>query len=332
MDQPNTERPVRPVPDTEPKHGKQRPRPTIAELEELLAEEKLKQERKQKKLKPVKEKQPKAPKPVKEKKEIAPKAPKPVKEKKPKEEKPIKEKAPKPVKEKKEKAPKAVIPVPEKAPKPPKPAKQKQPKPEKSSGKRAGAAAAASGKVPDQQSLEQALARQRRRKLFFSLLRKTLVVLITVAAIAALIATLFMPVLKVYSGSMAPGLLEGDIVVSLKEKSVENGEVIAFYYNNKLFVKRVVAGPGETVLIDEEGGVYVNGVLLDEPYVEERSPGVSDVAYPYVVPEDSYFVLGDSRVNSSDSRSSVMGCVSTEDILGRVLFRVWPLNRISVIR
>lgn len=317
MDQKNTERPTLSDLETELKREKQRSRPTIAQLEALLAEEKQKQERKHK-VKPVREKKPRAEKPVKEPKakkekpvwEPKAKKEKPVREKKPKEEKPVEPKAAKPVKEKPAKREKKV--------------KDKKQKLNKT-------ARFSPAERPDQESLEQAVSRQRRRRIFFSLLRKTFVVLITVAAVAALVATLFMPVLKVYSGSMAPGMLEGDIVVALKEKTVENGEVIAFYYNNKLFIKRVVAGPGETVVIDEDGYVYVNDVLLDEPYVEDRSAGVSDLVYPYTVPDGSYFVLGDSRVNSSDSRSTAMGCVSTDDILGRVLFRVWPLNRMSGI-
>ena len=321
MDKPNTSRPTLSELETELKREKQRSRPTIAQLEQYLAEEKLRQERKKNKTKPVKEKKPK---------EKKPKAEKPVKEKKPKAEKPVKEKKPKAEKPARLKKPKPEKPVKEKQPKPDKQSKaEKQQKHEKT--KRVEFAPLAPEQRPDQQTLEQAVARQRRRRIFFSLLRKTLVVLITVAAIAALVATLFMPVLKVYSGSMAPEMLEGDIVVSLKQKTVEKGEIIAFYYNNKLFIKRVIAGPGDTVVIDEDGSVYVNDVLLDEPYVEEKSAGVSDISYPFLVPDNSYFVLGDSRVNSSDSRSSVMGCVSLEDILGRVLFRVWPLNRMSLI-
>ena len=308
-------------------------------IEKKLPPEKQTEPEKGKEPKPEKVKEPK-PEKVKEPKPEKVKEPKPEKVKEPKPEKvkepkPEKVKEPKPKKVKEPKPEKVKEPKPEKvkkekAPKPKKVKKEKPPKPEKVKKEKPAKDLAA--QRPDKEALEQAVAQRKRRRSFWTLFRNTVFVLITVAAIAALIATLFMPVLKIYSTSMAPGLQEGDIVVSTKRSTASPGDVIAFYYNNKLFVKRVIAGPGSIVNIDEDGNVYVNDVLQDEPYVEEKSAGVSDLTYPYLVPEDAYFVLGDNRVNSADSRTGAMGCVPQENVLGKVLICVWPLSHWKIIR
>ena len=151
------------------------------------------------------------------------------------------------------------------------------------------------------------------------------------AAVTALVAVLFMPVLKTYGTSMSPTLQEGEIVVAVKTGEAKPGDVIAFKYNNRIFIKRVIASGGAVVDIDEAGNVSVDGTVLDEPYVSEKTLGNGDVEFPLTVPEGQYFVLGDNRVNSGDSRSSVFGTVEPEDMLGKVLICVWPLNRFGAV-
>ena len=152
------------------------------------------------------------------------------------------------------------------------------------------------------------------------------------AALAViLIVTIWMSVLKIYGSSMTPTLEEGDIVLSVKESQPEGGELIAFYLGNKILVKRCIAGPGQWVDIDENGNVYVDGELLAEPYLEEKDFGECDIELPYQVPENRYFCMGDRRSVSMDSRHTNVGCVSGEQIIGKVVFRVWPLSRIGSI-
>jgi signal peptidase I, bacterial type len=185
--------------------------------------------------------------------------------------------------------------------------------------------------LPSIEELEAEIYRQKHRQTQHHLLRNALYALITVAAVTALIAILFMPVLKTYGTSMTPTLEEGEIVVAIKTSTASQGDVIAFYYNNKIFIKRVIALGGAEVDIDEEGFVYVDGERLDEPYVTERAIGNGDVEFPFQVPDGQYFVLGDNRMASADSRSTTLGCVEPDDMLGRVLFCIWPLNRLHVI-
>ena len=159
----------------------------------------------------------------------------------------------------------------------------------------------------------------------------TVAKLAIVAAVAVLVAVLWMPVLQIYGSSMTPALIEGDIIVCRKTQQIERGDLIAFYYGNKLLVKRCIALPGDIVKIDDDGNVFINGELLDEPYVTDKSLGHNDIEYPYAVPQERYFLLGDHRVTSEDSRSNTSGCVSQEQLVGRVLFRVWPLGRFGTI-
>jgi signal peptidase I len=152
-----------------------------------------------------------------------------------------------------------------------------------------------------------------------------------VAAVAVLVATLWLPVLQIYGTSMAPTLTDGDVVVSLKSGKFNTGDVIAFYYNNKILVKRVIAGPGDWVDIKDDGTVYVNDVELDEPYVVEKALGDCNITLPYQVPESRVFVMGDHRSVSIDSRNTAVGCVSEEQIVGRLVMRLWPFDQFGKI-
>jgi signal peptidase I len=155
--------------------------------------------------------------------------------------------------------------------------------------------------------------------------------LVVVAAVAVLIATLFLPILQISGDSMSPTLEHDEIVVLLKTKKFERGDLVGFYYQGKILLKRVIALPEDEVAIDADGHVYVNGELLEEPYVSEKGLGDCDLEFPYKVPGTSYFVMGDRRSNSVDSRNSAVGCVSQEDIIGKVFVRVWPFSKIGFV-
>lgn len=185
--------------------------------------------------------------------------------------------------------------------------------------------------TPSTGALKQELNRSRRNSRRRRILRNTLYALVTVAAAAVLVATLWMPVLQIYGTSMTPALTEGDIVVSLKGSDYDQGDIVGFYYGNKLLVKRCIAGPGDWVDISEDGTVYVNGNVLDEPYLTEKALGDCDIKFPYQVPDGKWFLMGDHRSTSVDSRSSSVGCVSDEQIVGRIVFRLWPLSSFGAV-
>ena len=184
---------------------------------------------------------------------------------------------------------------------------------------------------PTAQQLKAELKRERYKRQYYSVLRSTAFTLVVVAAVAVLIATLWLPVLQIYGNSMTPTLENGDIVVSVKGSQMETGDIIAFYYNNKILVKRVIAQAGEWVDIDEDGNVFINEELLYEPYVEEKALGECDLKLPYQVPEGKVFVMGDHRSVSVDSRSAAIGCVAEEQIVGKLTFRIWPYGSIEEI-
>ena len=185
--------------------------------------------------------------------------------------------------------------------------------------------------VPSIEAVETERKRLRRGKYYRRALRGTLSVLVVVAAIAVLVTTLFLPILQISGDSMSPTLEHDEIVVLFKTNSLKRGDLVAFYYQGKILLKRVIALPEETVVIDGKGNVYVNEQMLEEPYVLEKSLGDCDLQFPYVVPAASYFVLGDQRTNSVDSRNSVIGTIKMEDIIGKIFVRVWPMSRIGFV-
>ena len=184
--------------------------------------------------------------------------------------------------------------------------------------------------LPTPQQLEEELNRTKYRNRYRSVLRSTIYTLITVSAVAVLVATLLMPVLQIYGSSMSPTLTDRDIVLSIKQTDFESGDVVAFYYNNKILVKRVIAQAGEWIDITPEGDVYVGKTtdtmkLLEEPYIEQKAFGECNIELPYQVPESRVFVMGDHRGISVDSRNTTVGCVAEEQLVGKLVFRVWPL-------
>ena len=185
---------------------------------------------------------------------------------------------------------------------------------------------------PTTEQIRNELERVRYRRTFANTLRSTIFILIVVSASAVLIAVLLLPVLRIYGHSMNDTLDEGDVVVSIKGSSFKTGDIIAFYYNNKLLVKRVIGQPGDWVDIDEAGNVYVNQVMLEEPYLDSKAFGETNIELPYQVPESRIFVLGDNRDVSIDSRNTSVGCVAEEQIAGKIVFRVWPLDKIGFLK
>ena len=185
--------------------------------------------------------------------------------------------------------------------------------------------------VPSLKQIQTERKRIRRGDLYWQALRGTIAVLVVVAAVAVLITTLFLPILQISGDSMYPTLEHDEIVILLKMKEFERGDLIGFYYQGKILLKRVIALPEDEVAIDTEGNVYVNGELLEETYVTDKGLGDCDLEFPYKVPGTGYFVLGDRRSNSVDSRNSVIGAISKDDIIGKVFIRVWPFARFGFV-
>ena len=185
--------------------------------------------------------------------------------------------------------------------------------------------------LPSSGEVEQELKRERYKRRYRSTLKSTLFALVTAAAAAVLVATLWLPVLQIYGASMTPTLQEGEIVVSVKADQLEPGDIVAFYYGNKVLIKRYIAGPGQWVNILEDGTVLVNDQVLEEPYLTQKALGICDLEFPYQVPDKTYFLLGDERETSVDSRHSSVGCISEEEMVGKIIFRVWPMDVIGVI-
>lgn len=185
--------------------------------------------------------------------------------------------------------------------------------------------------VPSVRQLEEELKREKYRGRYKRLLRGTVSTVLVVIAATVLISNLLLPILRIYGSSMSPTLVNGNIVTALRGGSYGRGDIVAFYYNDKILVKRIVGLPGEVIDIDEEGNVSVDGEPLDEPYLDEKALGECDIELPYQVPEGRYFVMGDNRSVSSDSRSSQVGCVAEEQVIGKLIFRLWPLDGFGTV-
>ncbi len=184
---------------------------------------------------------------------------------------------------------------------------------------------------PTSGQIEKAIAKEQYSRKYKKVLKSTFSSLIVVAAIAVLIATLALPVLQIQGSSMEPTLHDEEIVVLLKTSKLTRGQLCCFSYQNKLLIKRIIGVPGDSIIIDTEGYVYVNGEKIDEPYVIDRAYGECDIEFPYYVTDGHYFILGDHRSTSIDSRSSVVGLVSSEQVVGKIFFRIWPLDKLGNI-
>lgn len=184
---------------------------------------------------------------------------------------------------------------------------------------------------PTVKQIETEISREKYNQKYRKVLRSTISSLVVIAAIAVLAATLVFPVLQIKGSSMEPTLNDEEIVILLKTSKLERGQLCCFSYQNKFLIKRVIGIPGDTVSIDENGYVYINGTVLDEPYIIDRALGECDISFPITVTDKSYFILGDHRSTSIDSRSSVVGLVTDEQVVGRIFFRLWPFDRLSPI-
>lgn len=185
--------------------------------------------------------------------------------------------------------------------------------------------------VPSLAEIQKERKRIRRGIYYRQALRSTVSVLVVVAAVAVLITTLFLPILQISGDSMAPTLEHDEIVILMKTKNLDRGDLVAFYFQGKILLKRIIALPEDEVVIDSDGNVYVNQQMLEEPYVTEKSLGECDLEFPYKVPGTGYFVMGDRRSNSVDSRNSVVGTITMDDMIGKVFLRVWPLSEIGLL-
>lgn len=185
--------------------------------------------------------------------------------------------------------------------------------------------------MPELDVLKKELKRERYKRRFRRLLRSTINALIVVAAVAALIATLILPVLQIAGTSMEPSLNDGDIVLLVKTNDLQTGDLCAFYYSNKILIKRIIATPGDYIWIEPDGTVFLNGEPLEEPYVSKKELGECDIEFPYQVPENSYFMMGDKRETSIDSRSSVIGCIAEDQMIGKIFCKFWPLSDFKLI-
>lgn len=183
--------------------------------------------------------------------------------------------------------------------------------------------------LPEAAQLEAELKRVKDKQEFGRLIYNTFSSLIVVAAIAVLLSMLLLPVLRVTGESMTPTLLNDELVVCHRQGKPERGEIIAFYHNNKILLKRVIGVAGDLVEVKSDGTVYVNGDKIDEPYIDSPSLGNCDIDLPYQVPENRYFVMGDHRSVSIDSRTKEIGCVAEEMIVGKVLFVIYPFGDIK---
>ena len=185
--------------------------------------------------------------------------------------------------------------------------------------------------MPSSEQVEAELNRVKYRRRYHRVLRSTVYILVTVAAAAILAATLWLPVLQIYGNSMTPTLKDGEILYTVKSSDLKVGDIVAFYYNNKILVKRMICSAGDWIDIDEDGTVYVNDKELEEPYLVEKALGDCNIELPYQVPDGKIFVMGDRRSTSVDSRNTAVGCVAREQIFGKIIFRIWPLKRLGAV-
>lgn len=181
------------------------------------------------------------------------------------------------------------------------------------------------------EQIEAELRKEQYKNEYARVLRSTIFTLLVVVAVAVIIAVMVCPVIQIVGESMSDTLEDGDIVVAINNSSYSRGSVVAFYYNNNILIKRVIATAGSWVDIDGEGNVTVDGQLLDEPYVTDKSLGDCNITLPYQVPDDKIFVMGDHRATSVDSRNTAVGCISSELVVGKILFRIWPLSSIGAV-
>ncbi|MBQ8929538.1 MAG: signal peptidase I [Oscillospiraceae bacterium] len=186
--------------------------------------------------------------------------------------------------------------------------------------------------IPSIELLEQELKKERHKNTYGRVLKSTIFSLLVVAAVAVIIAVMVMPVLQITGSSMEQTLYDGDIVAAVNGSKYKSGDVIAFYFNNNILIKRVIAVSGDWVDIDEDGNVFVNGEQIDEPYISEKAKGDCNITLPYQVPDGRCFVMGDHRATSIDSRNTAVGCISDEMVVGKLLLRVWPLSKLGVIQ
>lgn len=186
--------------------------------------------------------------------------------------------------------------------------------------------------IPTKEELEEALTREKYKLKYKKTLKSTIYSLIIVISISSLLSTLLFPILEIYGKSMNPTLSEGNIVISVRKTNLKRGDIIAFYHNNKILIKRVIGVPSDWINIDKEGNVYVNDTLLEEFYLKEKNKGESNIKYPYQVPEDAYFVLGDDRLLSIDSRYKEIGTIHKDNVIGKIIFRLWPIKEIGLLR
>ena len=186
--------------------------------------------------------------------------------------------------------------------------------------------------LPSLEEIERERNRLRYKRRYSRTLKSTIAILIVVAAVAVLVAMLWMPVLRIYGSSMVPTLSDGQIVITVKTHSFKQGDIVAFYHGNKLLIKRFIAEAGDWVNIDQDGNVSVNGEMLDEPYLTEKAYGETNIELPYQVPDNRYFLMGDNRDVSIDSRSTTVGCIADDQIVGKVVFRIWPLSEFGPVQ
>ncbi len=185
--------------------------------------------------------------------------------------------------------------------------------------------------LPSVELVQAELKHERNKIRFRRVVKNAIYALIIVAAVSVLIATLILPVLQISGTSMEPTLNNGEIVVLIKTSNLKRGDLCGFSYSNKILIKRVIGLPGDEIVIDEKGNVSVNGEELDEPYITDKGLGECDIEFPYTVPENEYFLMGDQRTTSIDSRNTVIGCIEQEQIVGKLFLKIWPLNKFSLL-